>query len=216
LELLFWLYTIYGFNVHSVFYLDRFNCFVIIFLLPNHYLCPQKMIKKSSFYIFIWNMSFHPILTLPSIWVCTCIILMNSLLVLAEQILNWKQSCTHSYFHITTWCIYRLSERTYSLWGYITKHMSEFLNPLYKKDYEHQQPVIRFCFYRILVHSVFYLDGFNVHSVFYLDRFNCFVIIFLLPNHYLCPQKMIKKKSFYIFIWNMSFHPILTLPSIWV
>ncbi|CAG2253626.1 MTMR6_7_8 [Mytilus edulis] len=36
----------------------------------------------------------------------------------------------------------RLSERTYSLWGYITKHMTEFLNPFYKKSYEHQEPVI--------------------------------------------------------------------------
>ncbi|XP_076315839.1 myotubularin related protein 6 [Tachypleus tridentatus] len=30
----------------------------------------------------------------------------------------------------------KLSERTYSLWGYINNHMSEFLNPLYKKDQE--------------------------------------------------------------------------------
>ncbi|XP_052076365.1 myotubularin-related protein 6-like isoform X1 [Mytilus californianus] len=36
----------------------------------------------------------------------------------------------------------RLSERTYSLWGYITKHMTEYLNPFYKKSYEHQEPVI--------------------------------------------------------------------------
>ncbi|OWF52869.1 myotubularin-related protein 8-like isoform X2 [Mizuhopecten yessoensis] len=36
----------------------------------------------------------------------------------------------------------RLSERTYSLWGYISRHMNEFLNPLYKKEYEVQHPVV--------------------------------------------------------------------------
>ncbi|KAJ8298540.1 hypothetical protein KUTeg_025071 [Tegillarca granosa] len=36
----------------------------------------------------------------------------------------------------------RLSERTYSLWGYLTKNMSEYLNPLYKKEYEIDHPVI--------------------------------------------------------------------------
>ncbi|XP_035231649.1 myotubularin-related protein 6-like [Stegodyphus dumicola] len=28
----------------------------------------------------------------------------------------------------------RLSERTYSLWGYLMNHLSEFLNPLYRRD----------------------------------------------------------------------------------
>ncbi|CAG5123118.1 unnamed protein product, partial [Candidula unifasciata] len=36
----------------------------------------------------------------------------------------------------------RLSERTYSLWGYLSYHSSEFLNPLYKKTYEIKLPVI--------------------------------------------------------------------------
>ncbi|XP_067141955.1 myotubularin-related protein 6 isoform X3 [Centruroides vittatus] len=30
----------------------------------------------------------------------------------------------------------RLKERTYSLWGYLSNHLSEFLNPLYKRDSE--------------------------------------------------------------------------------
>ncbi|ESO88450.1 hypothetical protein LOTGIDRAFT_125960 [Lottia gigantea] len=30
----------------------------------------------------------------------------------------------------------RLSERTYSLWGYVAQHINEFSNPLFKKEYE--------------------------------------------------------------------------------
>ncbi|GFO09175.1 myotubularin-related protein 8 [Plakobranchus ocellatus] len=36
----------------------------------------------------------------------------------------------------------RLSERTYSLWGYLSLHSTEYLNPLYKKTYEIKKPVI--------------------------------------------------------------------------
>lgn len=36
----------------------------------------------------------------------------------------------------------RLNERTYSLWGHINKNMSEFLNPLYKKEYEVSHPML--------------------------------------------------------------------------
>ncbi|CAG5121603.1 unnamed protein product, partial [Candidula unifasciata] len=36
----------------------------------------------------------------------------------------------------------RLFERTYSLWGYLSYHSNEFLNPLYKKTYEMKLPVI--------------------------------------------------------------------------
>lgn len=31
---------------------------------------------------------------------------------------------------------FRLSERTYSLWGFLSNHLNEFLNPLYKRDSE--------------------------------------------------------------------------------
>ncbi|XP_005111133.2 myotubularin-related protein 6 [Aplysia californica] len=36
----------------------------------------------------------------------------------------------------------RLSEKTYSLWGYLWQHAAEFLNPLYKKEYEIRHPLI--------------------------------------------------------------------------
>ncbi|KAK3099384.1 hypothetical protein FSP39_003635, partial [Pinctada imbricata] len=36
----------------------------------------------------------------------------------------------------------RLAERTYSLWGYITKNMADYINPLYKKEYEVKTPVL--------------------------------------------------------------------------
>ncbi|XP_052278880.1 myotubularin-related protein 6-like isoform X2 [Dreissena polymorpha] len=36
----------------------------------------------------------------------------------------------------------KLSERTYSLWGYLNKRSSEFLNPLFKKEYEVTMPVL--------------------------------------------------------------------------
>lgn len=36
----------------------------------------------------------------------------------------------------------KLASRTFSLWGFLTKHMSEFVNPLFKKEYEIMQPVI--------------------------------------------------------------------------
>lgn len=36
----------------------------------------------------------------------------------------------------------RLADRTYSLWGYLNLHSTEYLNPLYKKTYEIKQPVI--------------------------------------------------------------------------
>lgn len=36
----------------------------------------------------------------------------------------------------------KLSTRTFSLWGFLTKHMTEFVNPLFKKEYEIMQPVI--------------------------------------------------------------------------
>ena len=39
-------------------------------------------------------------------------------------------------------CIFRLATRTFSLWGFLTKHMTEFVNPLFKKEYEIMQPVI--------------------------------------------------------------------------
>lgn len=29
---------------------------------------------------------------------------------------------------------FRLSERTYSLWGYMANHMNEYINPLYSGD----------------------------------------------------------------------------------
>ncbi|XP_076446061.1 phosphatidylinositol-3,5-bisphosphate 3-phosphatase MTMR8-like isoform X2 [Babylonia areolata] len=37
----------------------------------------------------------------------------------------------------------RLAERTYSLWGYLSRHMQEYLNPLFKKEYEITNPVLR-------------------------------------------------------------------------
>ncbi|WAQ97999.1 MTMR6-like protein, partial [Mya arenaria] len=36
----------------------------------------------------------------------------------------------------------KLSSRTYSLWGFLCKRQSEFLNPLFKKEYEVMQPVL--------------------------------------------------------------------------
>ncbi|XP_071086998.1 phosphatidylinositol-3,5-bisphosphate 3-phosphatase MTMR6-like isoform X1 [Haliotis cracherodii] len=36
----------------------------------------------------------------------------------------------------------RLNERTYSLWGYLAKHMNEYINPLFKKEYEISHPVL--------------------------------------------------------------------------
>ncbi|XP_056012454.1 myotubularin-related protein 6-like isoform X2 [Ostrea edulis] len=36
----------------------------------------------------------------------------------------------------------RLNERTYSLWGHLSIHMSEFLNPLYRKEYEVTHPTL--------------------------------------------------------------------------
>ncbi|KAL8621063.1 hypothetical protein ACOMHN_040588 [Nucella lapillus] len=36
----------------------------------------------------------------------------------------------------------RLSERTYSLWGYLSRHIQEYLNPLFKKEYEITNPVL--------------------------------------------------------------------------
>ena len=73
-------------SVHSVFYLARFHYF-IIFLLPNHYLCSQKMLNKLfSLYIFLWNMSVHPIFTLSSIWACSCNVPRDSLLAQLSKI----------------------------------------------------------------------------------------------------------------------------------
>ncbi|XP_076467720.1 phosphatidylinositol-3,5-bisphosphate 3-phosphatase MTMR8-like isoform X2 [Babylonia areolata] len=37
----------------------------------------------------------------------------------------------------------RLSERTYSLWGYLSRHMQEYVNPLFKKEHEVTQPVLK-------------------------------------------------------------------------
>ncbi|XP_013378996.1 myotubularin-related protein 6-like [Lingula anatina] len=37
----------------------------------------------------------------------------------------------------------RLSERTYSLWGHMLNHTSEYINPMFKKDYELTNPVLR-------------------------------------------------------------------------
>ncbi|KAL3880470.1 hypothetical protein ACJMK2_032706 [Sinanodonta woodiana] len=36
----------------------------------------------------------------------------------------------------------RLTERAYSLWGFLTKHMTEYLNPVYRKEYEIMQPIL--------------------------------------------------------------------------
>ncbi|XP_041360030.1 myotubularin-related protein 6-like isoform X2 [Gigantopelta aegis] len=36
----------------------------------------------------------------------------------------------------------RLQERTYSLWGYLHKHMTEYINPIFKKEYEITHPVL--------------------------------------------------------------------------
>ncbi|KAL5012393.1 hypothetical protein ScPMuIL_010944 [Solemya velum] len=36
----------------------------------------------------------------------------------------------------------RLAERTFSLWGHISHHTAEFLNPLFLKEYEVSQPVL--------------------------------------------------------------------------
>lgn len=38
--------------------------------------------------------------------------------------------------------ICRLRERTYSLWGYTSRYMSNFSNPFYKKNLEITQPII--------------------------------------------------------------------------
>lgn len=61
-----------------------------------------------------------------------------------EKLLYLEKDFKHQIYKKKTYynLYFRLSERTYSLWGYITKHMSEFLNPFYKKSYEHQEPVI--------------------------------------------------------------------------
>ncbi|XP_025086594.1 myotubularin-related protein 6-like isoform X2 [Pomacea canaliculata] len=37
----------------------------------------------------------------------------------------------------------RLSERTYSLWGYIHRHVREYVNPLYKKDHEVTSAILK-------------------------------------------------------------------------
>lgn len=34
--------------------------------------------------------------------------------------------------------IYRLSENTYSLWGYIWTHLDDFVNPLYEREEQEQ------------------------------------------------------------------------------
>ncbi|KAL8587614.1 hypothetical protein ACOMHN_045303 [Nucella lapillus] len=36
----------------------------------------------------------------------------------------------------------RLSERTYSLWGYLSRHKPEYINPLFKKEHEVTHPVL--------------------------------------------------------------------------
>ncbi|XP_053399742.1 myotubularin-related protein 8-like isoform X2 [Mercenaria mercenaria] len=36
----------------------------------------------------------------------------------------------------------KLSDRTFSLWGFLSKHKTEYLNPLFKKEYEVMQPVL--------------------------------------------------------------------------
>ncbi|KAK7096994.1 hypothetical protein V1264_004036 [Littorina saxatilis] len=36
----------------------------------------------------------------------------------------------------------RLSERTYSLWGYLARHMQEYINPIFKKEQEITNPVL--------------------------------------------------------------------------
>jgi myotubularin-related protein 6/7/8 len=37
----------------------------------------------------------------------------------------------------------RLSEKTYSLWGYLSRHVQEYINPLFKKELEITQPFLR-------------------------------------------------------------------------
>jgi len=36
----------------------------------------------------------------------------------------------------------RLSERTYSLWGYMATNITDFINPLYKKEYETEKAIL--------------------------------------------------------------------------
>ena len=44
---------------------------------------------------------------------------------------------------LSTSSMLRLSERTYSLWGYLTRHIQEYVNPLFKKEHEVTNPVLK-------------------------------------------------------------------------
>ena len=51
---------------------------------------------------------------------------------------SWKLRNQDDYelvIFIPTLYLYRVEEKTYSLWGYIANHMNEYLNPLYRPDY---------------------------------------------------------------------------------
>ena len=44
---------------------------------------------------------------------------------------------------LSTTSMLRLSERTYSLWGYLNRHIQEYINPLFKKEHEVTNPVLK-------------------------------------------------------------------------
>lgn len=67
---------------------------------------------------------------------------------------------------------FRLSERTYSLWGYINNNREEYLNPLYNQSYKDVLfPDLRPQFIRYVVFNeiFFFFSLFSCNLFFFLD-----------------------------------------------
>lgn len=53
--------------------------------------------------------------------------------------LYWYAACYQVYPDTSVVIMFRFSEQTYSLWGYIWAHLDDFINPLYTEQSSHER-----------------------------------------------------------------------------